>query len=295
VKFSLGRSPAVRGQHAARRVVRERPQRLGPSGVDLGGLAEDLGVRIVARRNLGVLARWHRLRRATPTEPRLWEEEPDEADVVHLRSNAQTSARRFAIAHELGHAVLDREFDGRSTELPVGDQERFATAFAAELLLPQSLARSLRSRFREAPDVLSVLHLAQSVGAPPRVLLVRASRENWLVGLDVVWLDIRTLPNPATGRDMRPRLRDYVRDRTRWWLPPNRSVRGLFGDDGWLVRADREMAMSGSIDISRRRGSPAKWVHEWVPAEVAAFRMRTPGPGHGAEVLARVQLKPRDG
>ncbi|HEX5527703.1 MAG TPA: ImmA/IrrE family metallo-endopeptidase [Solirubrobacterales bacterium] len=208
-----------------------------------------------------------------------------------------TPARRFTLAHELGHAVLDREMGGHSNELPVEEQEEYAEAFAAELLLPDSLAQSLRASFVQAPDVRVALDLAKSVRVPPKVLLVRASRENWLEGLDVVWLEIRTAPNKVTGRDSRPRIFYCVRDRDRWYVPTNRSIRGVFGRDDWLLGARRQLAIKAPMEIDRLHGSPVKFIRESVPAAAVAFRMRRPGPAFGPEVLARVELHPegRDG
>lgn len=293
---SLGPSAAERGRRAARRIVREWSNRLNSAGVlDLEALAEELGVQVVRASRLPVSGRWHRYRRPAPIEPRLWEEEGEEIELVQMKtSRANTPARRFTLAHELGHAILDRELEGRSTELPVGEQEQFANSFASELLLPDNLARSLRQPFVQVEDVFGALELAKSVRIPPKLLLVRASRENWLEGLDVLWLDIRTLPNRYTKRDPRPRIVDTVRDRTRWFLPSNRSVRGVFGDDEWLARASRQLSTSGRVDISRLRGHPVKFVPKSVPAEARAFRMRPPGGGFGPEVLARVQLSPED-
>lgn len=293
---SLGSSAGERGRQAARRIVRDWSSREGSAApLDLDALAEEMGVEIVKAPRLPVSGRWHKYRRPAPIEPRLWEEEPEEVELVRLRTGRQnTPARRLTIAHELGHAVLDREMKGRSTELPIEEQERFANWFAAELLLPDDLAEPLRERFVKARGVLGALEIARSVSVPPRVVLVRASRENWLEGLDILWLDIRTMPNRYTGRDSRPRIFDVVRDRNRWYVPPNRSVRGVFGEDQWLARVSRQLSVSGRIEISRLRGTPAKFITTSVPAETLAFRMRRPGPDYGPEVLARVELSSED-
>lgn len=283
---------AQRGEQAARRILARWPQP-GSQGIDLDALARRLGVEVETSKGLGPLARWHRLG-AQSGPLRLWEEEAQGLDIVQIRVGSHQNARRYALAHELGHAVLDRELEGRSNELPVEEQERFADAFAAELLLPRSVARRLRSGFRELGEAVEVVQLAQSIAAPPRVLMLRAKQENWLAGLDVLWLDIRTIANRSTGRDQRPRLYDCICDRGRWFLPKNRSVRGLFGNDRWLATDAREMTVRSRIDVSRPRGRPARLVHEDVSAEVSAFRMRPAGDGFGPEVIAQVHLRPED-
>lgn len=288
---SLAGSPSESGQRAARRILREFPHRVDSSGVEVEGLAQELEVRVVSRRELPTLGRWHRFRRQGESELQLWSEEDREADVVHLKTDIDnTPRRRFVLAHEIGHAILHRELDGRSMELPVPDQEQFANAFAAELLLPASVAGGLREPFQELTDVFGLLRLAGSVGIPPRVLLIRAKRENWLEGLDVLWVDIRTIPNKYTGRERRPRVYDSVCDKSRWFLPSNKSVSGTFGDDTWLVGLGPEAGVSGRIRIARRRGSPPKFVDQSMPAEIVAFRLRTPKSEFGPEVLARVSL-----
>ncbi len=293
---SLGSSAGERGRQAARRIIREWSDRLDSAGLlDLDALAEELGVEVVREPGLPVSGRWHRYRRPAPIEPRLWEEESEEVELVRVNTGRQNiPAQRFTLAHELGHAILDRELKGHGTELPIEKQEQFANSFAAELLLPDDLARPLRGPFVRIEDVPGVLELARSVQVPPKLLLVRASRENWLEGRNVLWLEIRTLPNQYTGRDPRPRIVDTIRDRTRWFLPSNRSVRGVFGGDEWLARASRHLSTNGRIAVSRLLGSPVKFVSESVPAEARAFRMRPPGSGHGPEVLAWVKLSPED-
>ncbi len=293
--LSFGRwSPEALARREVRRIVRHFPQRLDPSGADLTGLAEDLSIAVSRRRELSAGARWRRFREQPPVEPRLWGEEQAIQEVVELRPDMQGQARRYALAHELGHAVLDRRFDGRSTELPTDQQERFAKAFAGELLL-SGTGGELREGFRAAQDAPALLRLARSVGAPPGVVLIRADRENWLADSDVLWLDIRTIANLKSGRDRRPRIYHCVRDRKRWFLPRNRSIRGILGDDSWLASTQATLAVTGELDISRSRGRPSKLVHESVPAELTALRLRSATKGFGPEVLAHVRLRTEEG
>jgi hypothetical protein len=254
------------------------------------GLAEDLDVQVSVNADLGSGGRWRRHLEEAPLEPRLWGDEGRATrEVVELRRDMTGLARRFALAHELGHAILDRYPEKQTADLPVNEQERFASAFAAELLLA-GLEESARERFRETQDALDLLDLANSVGVPPRILLLRAARDNWLAGLDVLWLDIQTIPNLETGRDRRPRIFRTVCDRDRWFLPRNRSVHGALGGDAWLSSTRRVISASLNLDISRRCGAPPKFVHKVVPVQVDAFRMRLAPEGPGPEVLAHVRL-----
>ena len=84
-------------------------------------------------------------------------------------------ARRFSIAHELGHLVLDHEQSlaslcGVSLPGAGADLEAEANAFAAELLMPEAL---LRRRCEVSPVDLEIAH---GIARDFRVSLVAAAR-----------------------------------------------------------------------------------------------------------------------
>jgi hypothetical protein len=278
------------GRAAARRMARRRPERFGPDGVDLRALAADLGVEVERGADPGAKASW-RMRQGVEREPQLWET----ADVVRLPDRRyRTTNRRFFLAHELGHAIFRREVEEHEA-WAIAEEESYATAFASELLLGGVAGEATKRGMREAADPAGFLGLAKRIGVPPGVLLGRAVDERWSVDQDVIWFDIRTIAHQVTKRDRRLRIYRHLRDRGSWYMPRNRSVRGLFGSDEWLHTSIKMTAFRGAIDLSRPVGRPTRLVHEAVPVEVQAIRLRPAaksGVGVGLEVLARATLRP---
>jgi hypothetical protein len=254
-------------------------------------LARELGIAVRTQHGLDAPARWHNVRPVPSATPRLWNDGPSTLDVIYVRAGLRDSARRFAIAHEIGHVVLHRRTGGRSTRLGVAFQERFANTFAAELLVPRTLRAEIREQFRSADEPALLLRVADRLGVSPRTLLRRAHLDEWLTDLDRAWLDIRVRPNFYTGRDRRARVFDAVLDRHRWFLPRNRSVAGLLGSDDWLSAGGRRLTMAGHIDISRWVDSdPPRSVHDDVPARVNALRLRRPASSPAMEILACLEM-----
>jgi hypothetical protein len=288
-QLRTGSQARALGRAAARRMARSRPERFRPEGVDLSALARDLRVEIEKGSDAGAKASW-RLRSGPEREPQLWEP-PD--DIVRLpdRQKRRTTSR-FFLAHELGHVMFRREVQNPEA-WEIADEESYATAFASELLLGGVAGQSTKRGLREAADPASFLNLTNRIGVPPVVLLKRAVDEKWQVGPNVIWFDIRTVVNQITKRDRQLRVYRHLRDRSSWYMPRNRSVRGLFGSDEWLHSGMKKTAFTGTIDLSRPVGQPTRLVHEAVPVEVQAIRLRpaaASGPGIGLEVLARAAL-----
>lgn len=243
----------------------------------------------------GMSGRAHWQRRRLPDREQkqcLWPQEPREVDVINVRADLRDSTKRFAIAHEIGHVIMHRHLRSLAEQLNGVEHERFANAFAAELLLARSTRETLIERFRGTADPVDLLRLSDSMGVSPQTVLRFARRENWLEGVDRVWLDIRALRNRHTGRDLCLRVYDAVLDRARWFLPRNRSVTGALGSDIWLTNADiRISRIEASIDISRRReGQTPKFVHKLVPARLAALRLGRTAAPYGMEYLASAEL-----
>lgn len=66
--------------------------------------------------------------------------------VLYNEKEKNLRRRSFTLAHEVGHILLGHTQDGDK-------EEREANAFAAELLMPRALARELRRRLGNPPDV----------------------------------------------------------------------------------------------------------------------------------------------
>jgi len=261
--------------------------------VQVAGLAVDLRVEVETRTGMRGRARWQRVRIRDPLrDATLWATAPVQRDVIHLRDGLRASTRRFALAHELGHVIMHRYHQPLAGALSVAGHERFANVFAAELLVSRSHREELIGRFRGTLDPVGLLQLADSLGISPQTLLRFARRENWLEGLDHGWVDIRVLANRYTGADCRPRVYDATFDRSRWFLPRNRSVTGAFGTDSWLANADLEVTESEqTVKISRcREHVVPRFVQALVRARLLAVRLYRTSAPYGMEYLASAEL-----
>jgi hypothetical protein len=281
---------------AARWAEERAPRSFRGRRVAISELAEDLGLVLRQRADMDAKARVRVYREATPSA-RLWEDgTPGELEIneIQVRSDLADSTRRFAIAHEIGHVVLRQQFAEVAARLPLAWQEVFANRFAAEVLVSFAFRDEIRKEFWGADQPTALVKLAHSLGVSPRTLLRFAiSERGWFDDLDRVWLDIRHLPNRYTSRDPRLRVHSVFLDRGRWFLPPNRSVKGLLGNDQWLTHARaKAFVEQGWITISKRRLEPGRprFVEKSLPARLSALKLR-PGRGSvGAELLVSADL-----
>jgi uncharacterized protein DUF955 len=286
---------------AARRLAAQAPEHCGGWRVGVKGLADMLDIEVRHRRDLRAPARWHRVRARPTRQPTLWDEPyapTAEHDLILLRSDLPEAARRFALAHEIGHAVLQRERDvhhclDARLESSSGLVECYANAFAAELLLPTKHVAVVRARLRKASDPVELLQVASSLGVSPQTLLYRAQEERWMAGLGRIWLDIRVLPNRFTGCERRPRIHRAVLDKSRWFLPSNRSMVGALGDDSWLSGVDPRRSFTGLLEISEHAqdSDRRRWINKKMPVEVSARRLRYTSNVAGIDFLACVQMR----
>lgn len=94
---------------------------------------------------------------------------PDSAPVMMISAREPTNRRRFSIAHELGHMIMDRH----SRSCTAKDVEARADEFAGELLAPYSLVRDAFLQLRPG-DVQSLLPLQSEWGMHPAAFVQRA-------------------------------------------------------------------------------------------------------------------------
>lgn len=150
-----------RGYQAAA-LFRERYE-LGDSPIpDLAMLADEVGV-VVARLPLGDVG--------SPDGCSAIDPETDAAYIL-INSDKSRVRRRFTIAHELGHLVMEHLLGGQviidETLNERAPKEREANAFAAGLLMPESGVRGaverLRKRLDEDNPIEWIVWLADSFG-----------------------------------------------------------------------------------------------------------------------------------
>ncbi len=110
----------------------------------------------------------------------------DGSAVIGVNGRHHPNRRRFTIAHELGHYLLHRDdarffidaapvfYRSDQTALISRDQELTANAFAAELLLPESVLKD--AMHRDPIDVFddaAVKRMADRFGVSSQALLIR--------------------------------------------------------------------------------------------------------------------------
>ena len=109
--------------------------------------------------------------------------------VIGVNSGHHLHRQRFTIAHEIGHERLHREaahlfvdaapvfFRDEQSAAGVDAQEREANAFAAELLMPETVLRDLVGRRPiDVFDDAAVRRLASQFEVSPQALTIRLSR-----------------------------------------------------------------------------------------------------------------------
>jgi hypothetical protein len=250
-------------------------------------LARMLGMTINEQAELGARARWHP--KVGSDDLRLWND-PNESSlgVIQLEPKLSDTTRRFAIAHEIGHAILWRDHSEIAGQLPGYWRERFANVFAAELLVTNGCRDHVMREFRDATTPPDLLRICDSVGVSPATLL-RFARERieWLRGLDQAWLDVRRSRNRHTGREPRLRVTRVYLDRERWFLPENQSVARLLGNDTWLTVAGPDFRVeSFVVAISRRNiGEEPRFMETTLEATISALRLKRSRSLEGMEIL----------
>ena len=140
----------------------DRFQRSYP--VDLHGMADALGIRIIAK-NL-----------PDNVSGKIEQDWPFNDYVITVNSKHSRTRQRFTIAHEIAHYVLHRDLigdgivdDGLYRDGRIGDiRERQANRYAATLLMPKSLVRKAWDMgMRNASD------LAREFDVSPAVAEIR--------------------------------------------------------------------------------------------------------------------------
>lgn len=263
---------------AARELNRTHSDCFGDVPVRPSRLARRLGIRVVtnsaidgrARLELGGVA-------AAPT--------------IHIASGVDRDVARFALAHELGHFWLLRSGD---TALPMSLRERFADAFARELLVSDEVRRRYRDDFRRADEPRALVALASAVGLSIHALLVTAELEpSWIGGLDRVWLRVKFAPNRFTGREPKLRVASAHCDRTRFFVPTNQGLTRVVGDLSWLgsLLPGRTATVAGPVTIKVRRPEPGgRYADDTRGAHLIALRLRASAHDQQAYFLVCANL-----
>ncbi len=178
---------------------------------------------------------------------------------IFIKPNLSPPVGRFAVAHEIGHAVLVRANPDSLHSWDKARQESFANVFAAELLVPCTLREQYGNSFRNIEDVEGLLRLAGQLGLSIGATLHVADEEQaWTKGSNHIWLSVRRSRNSFTLRDEKLRIVGATYDRGKYYVPRNMSIRSMIGEDGWLcgLRANQSAVRDYELIISTITGNP---------------------------------------
>lgn len=165
---------------------------------------------------------------------------------VRIRPNLSHNRGRFVLAHELGHVLLLAQHEDLASRWNLPTREKFASAFARELLLPTPLRPSLQQQFRNASTAMEFLRLADQWGIHPvGGIRFAASHADWTQNYPRVLLKLDHVPNRFTGQDHRLRVVASCFDREMFYVATNQSFQRISPEEAWLslLPAGSEIAL----------------------------------------------------
>jgi IrrE N-terminal-like domain len=265
----------------AREIQSRHPSIFQIMPVQVSELANALGFAVEKRTELQQRARLEILR-----------EGGTERATIALRDGLDRNVGRFAVAHEIGHAVLLRKYPNTAREWDIDRREVFASTFAAEILASSEARQQIANSFRSLSDPLTLLRLASQKGLSPGALLtIAAQEESWTQGLDKIWMRIKYAENAFTRADPKLRVVGAYYDRSRFYVATNQSIVRLVGSEEWLASLPVGMIAehSGSISIKFKQAPPIapKFVARRVQAKLSAVRLH-PSAAEGIPYLIAV-------
>jgi hypothetical protein len=215
---------------------------------------------------------------------------------IKVRYGRGGSVSRFAVAHEIGHAILLRKYPG-AKRWENGRREVFATAFATALLTSQETRVRMAAAFRALADPLALLTVASQMRLSPDALLTVAAQErSWIEGLDKIWLRVKHVANAVTHRHPKLRIVSAYYDTNRFYIPTNQGLTRFAGDDGWLVSLPVGGAVRHTSTITLRVRQPALAVSNFaskeVPAELSALRLQPSAADHADHLIILAEVAP---
>ncbi len=252
----------------AREIQRTYPTMFRKMPVPVSDVADALGLAVEKRSELRQRARLEIL-----------EEDESESATIAVRESLDRNVSRFAVAHEIGHAVLLRKHPEAARQWDVRRREAFASIFAAELLTSSEVRTRMAESFRKLVDPLALLRFATHLGLSPRALLTMASMErSWIEGLDRIWLRVKYLENAFTHSEPKLRIVSAYYDKSRFYIATNQGLTRFAGTDQWLASLPVGTVARHRtvITLKLRRPAPAvpKFISKQLSADLSAVRLQ---------------------
>ena len=251
-------------------------------------VAKALGFRVVRRTNFHQRAQLE-----------LFKTEDNKTSVtIVLEEHLDPQVGRFAVAHEIGHALLIQSNPKVLRDWTVTRRERFANLFASEVLVPHSSRHEIEADFRETKSARDILKLAARIGLSVHALFTLADRHpQWWIGLNKILLRIKYVPNARTGFGTTFRIVSAHYDRGNFFVPLNQSMKSFCGNDDWLrcAQIGVEAHRSATILLKRRRpfSETPRFVGTSEAARLSAVRLRTKLNGRESYFVALVDFRPK--
>jgi hypothetical protein len=254
-------------RNEARAIQRSHPGIFQKIPVSVSDLASALGFSLERRPELRQRARLEILER-----------DGHKVTTIALRDDLDRNVSRFAVAHEIGHAVLFRKHAEAFETWDSHRREVFANLFAGELLTPSEIRSQMAATFRSLPDPPALLKMASRLGLSPRALLTVATLEpSWITGFEKIWLRVKYVENAYTHRDPKLRVVSAHYDRKRFYVATNQSLARFAGNDIWLnslpVMSLVRHTTNIAIQLRRPPGSEPRFRRMEVCAELSAIRL----------------------
>lgn len=199
---------------------------------------------------------------------------------------------RFVILHEIGHAVLLRDFPSLASQLTDSEHEDFASQFAVDMLLPDEERQKFRNCFQRLESPVALVRAAQAFRFSIAMLLQVAVWDREALIGNNIWIRVKEASNHYTKRDPKLRVIRAYSDHTRWYVPPNKGFEGICGDVGWLYNIDiGHQSFKENIEI-RIQGVflDQKIRYRWsqVTANIWAMALRPTADQHGSYFIVLI-------
>ena len=199
---------------------------------------------------------------------------------IAVNANISPEVGRYAVAHEIGHAILIAHYPHHATSWDLETREYFADLFASELLIPAHTRSLFMRRFRSISAPSELCGLASNLGLSLHSLLTFASKDNsWFINSNAVWLRLKYGPNKYTGRDCKLRVESAHFDKTRYYVPSNQGFERFCANDGWLgdliPGEERDRVLENVTLKLTLANKQVKYKTERVAAELQAIRLNS--------------------
>lgn len=155
--------------------------------------------------------------------------------IINIQAGIPQYVEQFATAHEIGHAILLRDFPAHASSCSTRKREEFATAFALELLVPEKYRDECTRNFQAISSAREIFDLCGKLRVGPRVVLRMAKYyPGWTKASNRLWLLASYRVNSRSRQDPKIRIDHGIYDRDRYFVPTNKGLDSIGVEPKWL-------------------------------------------------------------